>query len=98
MVRAQARKFAKQHSPELDKLPKSGAEKLKRRLSFASYAQLSKWGRRCLARGNRLLDYLDEHPEIGPKLATLLEQQVNRLDILGTATNRERANRRKVAV
>lgn len=80
--------------------PKTGSQRLQARLAKASAAQLHKWHRRTLRRGNNLLDMRDkvsftsDNAE-AEKLVEALNQRINMHDALCEAIQTELSRRRR---
>lgn len=74
---------------------KTGAQRLQARLTKATAAQLHKWGKRTLRRGNRYQDFLSDALATGEKQpADLLQQQIAAHDGLCEAINTELKGRK----
>lgn len=80
--------------------PKTGEQRLDARLKKSTAAQLQKWAKRTLARGNRYMDQKDNvFFEVGisddekQKIEALLNQQISAHDRLCEAINAELTSR-----
>lgn len=78
--------------------PKTGEQRLGARLKKATAAQLQKWSKRTLARGNRLMDARDKisftnDSDEAKALVELLGQQISAHDRLGEALHLELTSR-----
>lgn len=90
-------------STQLDiSAPRTGEQRLNARLKKATAAQLNRWAKRTLARGNRYQDMLAEVEDRAPLEADqaqheahlgLLHQQISAHDRLGDAINLELTDR-----
>lgn len=70
--------------------PKTGEQRLQARLVKSTAAQLHKWAKRTVRRGNRYQDFLSDAQTTGEKQpADLLQQQIAAQDALGEAIQNE---------